>query len=124
MTEKRSISDRMNLSNLIKWDLKVDFSVLFPIIAALYLMYQSWDKMSSAQASQAQEIAYQNKAIANLNESYRLLREAVIMSKETVSDNRIEYLGLIAEIRSENKDRYIQIIEKQNLTLHELKKNR
>ena len=124
MTEKRSISDRMNLSNLIKWDLKVDFSVLFTIIAALYLMYQSWDKMSSAQASQAQEIAYQNKAIANLNESYRLLREAVIMSKETVSDNRIEYLGLIAEIRSENKDRYIQIIEKQNLTLHELKKNR
>ena len=124
MTEKRSISDRMNLSNLIKWDLKVDFSVLFTIIAALYLMYQSWDKMSSAQASQAQEIAYQNKAIANLNELYRLLREAVIMSKETVSDNRIEYLGLIAEIRSENKDRYIQIIEKQNLTLHELKKNR
>ena len=124
MTEKRSISDRMNLSNLIKWDLKVDLSVLFTIIAALYLMYQSWDKMSSAQASQAQEIAYQNKAIANLNESYRLLREAVIMSKETVSDNRIEYLGLIAEIRSENKDRYIQIIEKQNLTLHELKKNR
>lgn len=123
-TEKRSISDRMNLSNLIKWDLKVNFSVLFTIVAAFYLMFQSWDKMSTAQASQAQEISYQNKAIENLNESYRLLREAVLMNKEAVNEHRVEYLGLISAIRAENKDRYIQIIEKQNVTLQEIKRNR
>jgi hypothetical protein len=124
MNEKRTVSDRMNLSNLIKWDLKVNFSVLFAIVAAFYLLYQSWDKMSTAQASQAQEISYQNKAISNLNESYRLLREAVLLNKETVGEFRIEYLTLIAAIRSENKDRYIAIIEKQNQLLHEIKGGR
>jgi hypothetical protein len=114
----------MNLSNLVKWDLKVNFSVLFTIVAAFYLLYQSWDKMSAAQASQAQEISYQNKAIANLNESYRLLREAVLLNKETVGENRIEYLTLIHAIRTENKDRYIAIIEKQNQVLHEIKRNK
>jgi hypothetical protein len=124
MNDKRTVSDRMNLSNLVKWDLKVNFSVLFTIVAAFYLLYQSWDKMSAAQASQAQEISYQNKAIANLNESYRLLREAVLLNKETVGENRIEYLTLIHAIRTENKDRYIAIIEKQNQVLHEIKRNK
>jgi hypothetical protein len=124
MNDKRTVSDRMNLSNLVKWDLKVNFSVLFTIVAAFYLLYQSWDKMSSAQAAQTQESAYQNKAIANLTESYRLLREAVLMNKDIVNENRVEYLTLINAIRTENKDRYIAIIEKQNQVLHEIKRNK
>lgn len=124
MTEKRTISDRMNLLNWVKLDLKVTYSVLFTVVAAFYLLYQAWDKMSVAQAYQAQEISYQNKAISNLSESYKLLREAVLMNKETVNENRFEYLGLIATIREENKDRYIATIEKQNLILSEIKKNR
>lgn len=127
MNDKRVFSERLSMINIldkIKLDLKITWSVLFAVFAAAYIVYQSWDKMFIAQASQAQEIMYQGRSIETIIDSLQKQNQQIDLLKDTINANRIEYMTLVAAIRAENKERYSSIISNEEIIIAELKRTK
>ena len=131
MNEKRTIPERWSLLKYAKLTFFGNTAAVLGIFSGLVWIVQWGIGLSAAQVNQVLQIAYvervilkQNEIIEKQNSLIGKIDEKVAESHRIINDNRVEYLGLIASIRIENKDRNLYSNEKQEQILNEVRKIR
>jgi len=131
MNEKRTIPERWSLLKYAKLTFFGNTAAVLAAFSGLVWIVQWGIGLSAAQANQVLQSAYiervilkQNEIIEKQNSLIEKIDEKVVESNRITNINRIEYLGLIASIRIENKDRNLYSNEKQEQILNEIRKIR
>ena len=131
MNEKRANPERWSLLKYAKLTFFGNTAMALAALSGLFWIVQWGIGLSAAQANQVLQSAYiervifkQNEIIEKQNILVEKIDEKVAESNRIINTNRVEYLGLIATIRLENKDRNYQSSEKQDQILNEVRRIR